>query len=68
MKMVASVNSVHSNVMFIGLVMPMWIPNSGSPNFWFVRGQRSVICPPMRKSPISECDARARKYGSAFLR
>lgn len=61
MMIVAATKSVHSSAMFVGLVMLMLIPNSGSPYFWVVRGQRSMSFPPMMKSPIRECDARARK-------
>jgi hypothetical protein len=33
-----------------------------------VIGHRSWRLPPMMRSPISECESSARKYGMAFLR
>ena len=68
MTSVATMNNVHSNVMFMGLEMVVQNPGVCTPNSWDVMGQKSMICPPMRKSHINECDINARKYGIAFRR
>jgi hypothetical protein len=67
MRTMAAAKSVSSRAAFV--VLLIWIVGSGGDreSGVDVMGQRSCCSPPTR-SPRSECDSSARKYGVAFLR
>ena len=67
MMMVAAVKRVSSRATLIGLLMAMFGSGGDREISFVVMGHRSCRLPPMMRSPISECDRSARKYGVAFL-
>ena len=53
MTRIHALNSNHSKVRFVGLVIDMLL----NPKVSFDKGKSSLMFPPMKKSPINGCDA-----------
>ena len=67
MMIVAAVKRVSSRATLSVLFMHMLGSGGVREISFVVIGHRSWRLPPMMRSPISECDRSARKYGTAFL-